>query len=164
MISNITDNHQLSLLAPANISCHINEKFSTALQLHDAVTQIYGRDLAQLVSNLQNDKDNGTDSSISRKGAALESVVFVRVAESWTNKKIYALMHHPHRVDFSINVVFTAYFLLFCIDRILYAEMHLLCCLNSHLNVNHCQKVARMLCYSDHWMVLESLKKISQTV
>lgn len=79
MISNITETLSVSLVSSSNNLCHFNEKFSNALQLYNAVTKIYGRDLAQLVSDLQNDKHNGTDSTISREVEAFESVVFVHV-------------------------------------------------------------------------------------
>lgn len=63
------------LVSFSSIQCHLNEKFSYALQLYDTILLIYGRDLAQLVSDLQNDKLNGTDSGISIKVKALETIV-----------------------------------------------------------------------------------------
>lgn len=56
----------------------MKEKFFYAQQLYDTVTLIYGRDLGQLVSDLQNDKHNGTDSGIGMKGEALEPIVFAQ--------------------------------------------------------------------------------------
>lgn len=71
------------LLFSSDIQCYVNEKSSTELGLPVSRMLSYYRDSVWWVSDLRDEKHDGSDGSISRKIEALEPDVFGQSVLVW---------------------------------------------------------------------------------